>query len=176
MHFHTTMRESPRQRRSCDAPPATSLVRLPEAQPSGTALVPNASSDVSHGFELGDRGVVWGRVGTDLACRSCGWGPSGRWFKSSRPDWIYISAWPRKAPHRAEPSNAMGGAAGSCGGLPDAIQMQTRCQARCRTSGEVIRNRGYQIADGCRCRLDLLTHEGLGPVGPCRPIPLASEP
>ncbi len=27
-----------------------------------------------------------GRVRTHMAAKSSGWGPSGRWFKSSRPD------------------------------------------------------------------------------------------
>ena len=85
------------------------------------------------------------------------------------------SIYPRgPAKPRTEPSRRVRWAA--LRGLAGVSQMQTRCQARCRTSGEVIRNRGYQIADGCRCRLDLLTHEGLGPVRPCSPIPLTSEP
>lgn len=48
----------------------------------GTTLVPPIVSYPSRSFALGDAGDAQGRIDAD----PFGWGPSGRWFKSSRPD------------------------------------------------------------------------------------------
>jgi hypothetical protein len=50
------------------------------------AVLPDASPNASKASLGGGRWGRWGRERTQLQCLSAGWGPSGRWFKSSRPD------------------------------------------------------------------------------------------